>query len=119
MIDRGGLTHVGNMTFGVFGSMELEVKRFLNKNPSQLGAIKQELHKKISNNEDVLFYWAILSAGWEIEESDALLKLIIEHYITVRGFSFVSGWLEKYKQANKKSIQKSKIRNKKTIIAFY
>ena len=108
MIDRGGLTHVGNMTFGVFGSMELEVKRFLNKNPSQLGAIKQELHKKISNNEDVLFYWAILSAGWEIEESDALLKLIIEHYITVRGFSFVSGWLEKYKQANKKSIQKSK-----------
>ncbi len=69
---------------------------------------KQQLQKKISESEDVQFYWSIVSAEWEQDESQALLGLIIEHWITVCGFSFASGWLEKYKQANKKSIQRSK-----------
>ena len=110
LIDRGGLTHIGNVTFCVFGNMELVAKQFFSKHPTQLSncKIKQELHKDISSNDDVQFYWALLSAGWGVPESEALLELIIEHYVTVRGFSFVSGWMEKYKQANKKSTQKSK-----------
>ena len=108
LVDRGGLTHIGSMTFGVFGSMELEVRRFLARNPSQLGEIKEELCKRIVSDEDVLFYWAIISAGWGVEDSKLLLEHIIEYYVTIRGFSFASGWMEKYKQANKKSTQKSK-----------
>ena len=34
--------------------------------------------------------------------------MIIEHWVTVRGFSFTSAFLEKYKQASKESVQKSK-----------
>ena len=108
LVDRGGLTHVDDMTYGVFVSMELVVKIFFEKHPSQLVRMKQELVKKITENEDVLFYWALLSAEWEEEESKAILVLITEHYITMRGFSFASGWIEKYKQAHKKSLQKSK-----------
>ena len=108
VIDRGGLTHIGNMTFGVFVSMELEVRQFLDRHTSQLIKMKEELCKIILNDEDVLFYWAIVSAGWDIEGSNVLLAEIIEHYVTVRGFSFASGWMEKYKQAHKRSIQKSK-----------
>ena len=36
------------------------------------------------------------------------LVMIIDMWITVRGFSFASAWIEKYKSANKKSVQKSK-----------
>ena len=76
--------------------------------PAQLRRFKVELQEKITSDDDVLFFWEIVSAGWEVEESQVLLKLIAEHYITIRGFSFVSGLLEKYKQAHKRSIQKSK-----------
>lgn len=108
LVDRGGLTHIDDLTYSIFVSMELEVKNFFSRHPSQLLRIKKELVKKIIENEDVLFYWALLSAEWEEEESRALLVLIAEHYVTIRGFSLASGWIEKYKQANKKSLQKSK-----------
>ena len=92
-VDRGGLTHTGSMMFGVFGSMELEVRRFLARNPSQVGKIKEELCKRIVSDEDVLFYWAIVLAGWEVEDSRLLLEHIIEYYVTISGFSFASGWI--------------------------
>ena len=107
-IDRGGLTHVGNMTFGMFQSMELVVRQFLGEDLAQLKRIKVELQEKITSDDDVLFFLEIVSAEWEVEENEALSKLIAEHYITIHGFSFVSGLLEKYKQAHKTSIQKSK-----------
>ena len=94
------------MTYAVFRSMELEVKLFFARHPYQVDIKK--LMKKIIENEDVLFFWALLSADWEEEESKALLELLVEHYITVRGYSCASGWVEKYKQAHKKSMQKSK-----------
>ncbi len=50
----------------------------------------------------------MVSAEWDEEESKELLRHIVDHWIVVRGFSFVSGWLEKYKQRNKKHIQKAK-----------
>ena len=53
-------------------------------------------------NDDVLFYWTIVSINWEPVESTELLKLIINHYITIRGFSFASGFMEKYKKLMKK-----------------
>ena len=28
LVNKGSLTHIGSMTFGIFGSMELEVQRF-------------------------------------------------------------------------------------------
>lgn len=89
--------------------MELELRRYLSsKSTPELSGMKQKLQKKISESDDVQFYWAIVSAEWEEGESQALLGMIVEHWITVRGFSFTSGWLERYKQANKKLIQKTK-----------
>ena len=70
--------------------------------------------EKMLHNEDVLFYWSMISADWE-EEGDVLLQMIIEHWVTVRGFSYTSASLEKYKQANKKTVQKSKCTRKNLI----
>ena len=51
VIDRG--------TFGVFASMELEVRQFLSGNPTQLGKINEELPKQIRGNDDVQFFWRL------------------------------------------------------------
>ena len=59
-------------------------------------------------DEDVQFHWSMLAVNWDNEEADALLPMLAEQWVTVRGFSFTSGWMEKFKQTAKKSIQKSK-----------
>ena len=53
-------------------------------------------------------FWALLSVEGEEEKSNALLESLVEHYITVHKFSFALGFVEQYKQAHKKSTQKSK-----------
>ena len=50
----------------------------------------------------------MISADWEEEEPGVLLQMIIEHWATVHGFLYTSAFLEKYKQANKKTVQKLK-----------
>lgn len=105
-IDRGGLILVSDELYMMFQSMELELRKHL-----KLGNdvnIKDNAMKELMDNEDVLFYWSLVSVDFDEAESNELLKLIIQHWITVRGFSFVSGFMEKYKQRNKKSTQKSK-----------
>ena len=101
-IDRGGLKHVSNMTYMMFMSMELELRQQLHSGcASEETAMKEKAIEKISQNDDVLFYWSVVSTDWE-EEADALLPMIIEHWVTVRGFSFTSAFLEKYsKQARR------------------
>ena len=54
LIDRGGLTHIGNVTFCVFGAMELQVKNFFSRHPTQLGQVKQELKSNIYKDDDLL-----------------------------------------------------------------
>ena len=57
------------------------------------------------------FYWTIVIADFEIDDDEihqVLLHKIAELYVTVRGFSLASGWLEQYKQQTKLSIQCTK-----------
>ena len=51
--------------------------------------VQEKIHVHVASDDDVLFFWEIMSAGWEVEESQALLKLIAVHYITFHGFSLV------------------------------
>ena len=43
---------------------------------------------------------------WEEEVTSMLLKQIVEHWITVRGYSQASAFLDQYKQSVKEGIQK-------------
>jgi len=60
--------------------------------------------------------FVLLANCWcraDFEEDDQrvhseLLRKIIELFLTVRGFSYASAWLEKYKQKAKKGNYKSK-----------
>ena len=69
---------------------------------------KAELIGDVIKSDDVQFYWLISTADFEEEDNevtDVLLKKIVELYFTMRGFSHVSTWMEKYKQSTKKSTQ--------------
>ena len=110
MIDRGGLFHVSDSTYTLFHAMEEEVRNHLRKTPAHkiTDGFKQKLLSSIASNEDVLFYWSMLSADADEEDAQTLLKMVIELWVTIRGFAFASSWIELYKQASKKTIQRSK-----------
>ena len=55
-----------------------------------------------------MFYWFIATADFEIDDEQVhkmLLKMIVELYITMRGFSYASEWMEKFKKSTKQSTQ--------------
>jgi len=55
--------------------------------------------------------WLIATADFDVDDyevHDTLLLKIVELYVTVRGFSLASGWLEKHKQLTRKSMQRTK-----------
>ena len=110
LVDRGGLCHIKDSTFMVFHALEEGVRKHFNKSAARgliVGA-KEKVTTSLLTDEDVQFYWSIASADFEEAAAKTLLKMIVDLWITIRGFSFSSAWIEQYKQANKKTIQRSK-----------
>jgi len=111
LIDRGGLWHIKETTFSLFIAIEEEVRECLkmllghpDTNPS--AGKREEIITKVIAGDDVQFYWLITTADFEIEEAAvhaALLEEIVRLYVTMRGFSYSSFWVEKYKQSTKKA----------------
>ena len=62
----------------------------------------------VKSNEDVLFFWSMLSCSWDEESSKTLFQMVVDLWLTVCGYSHSSAWVEKYKVAQKKSTWKSK-----------
>ena len=87
---------------------------------SESTTLNDDVIKAISLDDNVMFYWELLPGMWEVDECDALFKMIIELWVTIRGFAYASGWLEHYKQIIKTSLQKSKgVRKTNQIIFSY
>ena len=53
-------------------------------------------------SEDVLFQWCLLTVDADNANGKDLLQMIVKLYITIRGFSFASLFVELFKVANKK-----------------
>ena len=84
-MDRGGLRHIDDMTFMLFVSMELELRRHLHAdNVSDSSGVKERALECVMSNAEVQLYWSTISANWEEEEaSGELLKSIVEHWVTI------------------------------------
>ena len=54
------------------------------------------------------FIGALVAADWGEEDAQSLISLIIDQWITVRGFSYASTRVEEFKKSRKKSVQKLK-----------
>ena len=94
-IERSGLTHVNEMTFQVFLAMEIELRKHLIIKQRSINLEKACGH--VMESGDVQLYWSVVSADWEEDESKTLLRLVVELFITIRGFSDASAWEEKFK----------------------
>ena len=107
-IDRGGLKHVNSNMYLLMAAMELELQVLLRQAGTQQIKLKEKAIASIQANKDVLLRWSILSADWEAEEEQALFPMIVDLWVTMRGFAFASAWVEKHKKRSKKTSQKSK-----------
>ncbi len=109
-IDRGGLKLVNSKTHQFFVAVETKVRDFFRVTAAQSlsDGMKPVILEAVTSDEDVLFFWSIVAAEWDEEEEQALLPMVIELWVTIRGFSFAKSFLEIYKQAKKKTVQKSK-----------
>ena len=92
------LTFVSGLTFEVFLAMELEIRSHL-QGCKPVNFIT-DIAPAVKSNEDVLFIWSMLSCSWDEESSK---YLFLDLWLTVRGYSHSSAWVEKYKVAQKKS----------------
>lgn len=111
LIDRGGLWHIKETTHQFFCATEYVVRQVLKTPVKPSPPSKPEMVQKVTSDDDVQFYWLIVTADFEIDDHvihEMLLNKIVELFITVRGFSLASGWLEKYKQCTKKPTQRTK-----------
>ena len=111
LLDRGGLWHVKENTYQFFRAIEDVIRGVLPKLVLPNAPEKSEIIKEVTSDNDVQFYWLIATADFDVDDyevHDTLLLKIVELYVTVRGFSLASGWLEKYKQCTRKSTQRTK-----------
>lgn len=76
---------------------------------SQLGVSKESIISAIASDQHVEFLWTLLSIDIDNDENSVeLLKEIIELWITIRGFSMTSAWLEHYKRVKEKATKRKK-----------
>ena len=110
LVDRGGLWHISENTFMVFRALEEGIRKHFKKIAARGLSVgrKDEITTALYADEDVQLFWSIASAEFDEESAKTLLKMIVELWITIRGFSFCSAWVEQYKQSTKKTIQRSK-----------
>ena len=109
-VDRDGLWHVTEGTFMLFQAMEEEVwEHFQMAKVSAMSeGCRATVVKSVTENEDVAFYWCMLTTEITSNDADVLIHMLVELRVTIRGFSFTSGWVELYKEFNKKNLQHSK-----------
>ena len=63
-----------------------------------------------------MFHWSLIAATWDDEVAAKLMTMIVELWVTVKGFSLASAWIERYKGATKKTLQKAKPLQKQILI---
>ena len=64
----------------------------------------------VAEDHDVQFYWSLNSTDVDESESSDLLKDVITLWVTIRGFSITSAWMEAYKCATKTTKEKHSFR---------
>jgi len=110
LLDRGGLCHINEDTYMFFVAMEEEVQ--LNLQALQVKTIGQDNLKKklldsIAANENVLYYWSLLTEDVNDNDATKAFSMISNLWVTIRKLTFVSAWMELHKQALQKGLQKS------------
>ena len=112
IVNRGGLFPVNSITYQFFVAIERQVKILLPEHAIKSSGctedFKQDVIKKIMNQEDVQWHWTLISQCIDSEEDAIeLLYEIVLLWVTVRGFALAATWMETYKQMTKATTKRS------------
>eukprot|EP00118_Oscarella_pearsei_P015513 m.140398 g.140398 ORF g.140398 m.140398 type:complete len:302 (+) comp38303_c0_seq10:318-1223(+) len=108
-VNRGGLFKIADVTYRFFYSIELKVRATLPQQLLSQSSTKEAVVAAVENDDKVQHLWEALSSV--IDDSvlaSSLLHKIVILWVTMRGFSLCSAWLEEYKAAKSKSTKKRK-----------
>ena len=113
-IDRGGLFEVNDSAYLLFREIEIGVREKLIASFSTSACDEEKRKDAITNavaaSDNVQFFWTLLSVDISNEKTAiAVLREMIQLWITIRGFSIAKAWLEKYlpdKKTKEKGIRK-------------
>lgn len=108
-VNRGGLYPLNDIVFSLFIEIEKMVRILLPKqvlkSECDKDLFKMTIHDQILKNEEIQFYWTLLSQNIVLpEDAEVLLAEIIKLWVTIRGYAIAASWMEVYK---KKTSQKS------------
>ena len=95
------------MFFYFFCCIEEVIRRHFRLSASQYEGLKVKILDDIKCDE-VLFQWCLLMTELDDDLAVKLRDMIIELYVTIRGFAFANSCMELYKQHKKQTLQKSK-----------
>ena len=106
--DRGHLFKISDETYRLFCSFELIIRRVLPQQLKSSTSTKEKIISSISDDPEVQEQWSSLAE--EIgsqEQMSLLLQDVVTLWVTMRGFSMCSSWLEEYKAAKDRKTAKS------------
>ena len=69
---------------------------------------KDKIIEKVATNADVLHLWSFCVPDADKCVSHTLSRKVVELYVNIQDFAFASSCVALYKQANKKTLSKSK-----------
>ena len=110
-VNRGGLFLVSDSVYEVFLAMELVLRQFIKDMSDNHGIDKDKVINFIHNDNEIQFYWAMMTFDIDETTSQTVLMEIIKLWVTIRGFSYASTIVEHYKHSSgalkhKKSLRK-------------
>ena len=71
----------------------------------------KDVISQLVSSEDVQLYWCSAAADFDTGDEKThseLLTCVVDLFVTVHSFAFATAWIEKHKQSEKKSTQRSK-----------
>ncbi len=109
-VNRGGLFELSDTAYLFFKAVEVQTQNILPQRLKRSSAIEKEVvFEAIVSDENVQIFWEQLSVDiYEEEESQELLLEIVKLWVSVRGYSVASFWVEQYKIANREALKKKK-----------
>ena len=113
-IDRGALFKVSDTAFMLFKQLDIRFRDtylpILQQPSTSSPTTKSDMISCFIEDEDVQFYWALLSVDIELtEDSNELLKLVVDKWLNIRCFSAVKMFSACYEaRKSTKKIQSSK-----------
>lgn len=112
LVNRGKLFEINDECFKFFCDLESKVTSYLRDifaSGGQVHKDKKEVISSIAEDTDVQFSWLLLCLELDDEQlSNELLEYVVELWLTIRGFSMASAWMEYIKQCDSTSTTKKK-----------